>query len=347
MDETSGKRALLGMSLSEIGAVAASLGLPAYAGTQIAKWVYGKRARSIEEMTDLSKDGRQRLCERFCIGLVPPIGVKRSADGTAKYLFPAAEGKAVESVFIPENERATLCVSSQVGCKMNCLFCHTGKQGFHGNLSVAEILNQVYSLPEAERLTNIVFMGQGEPTDNLDSVLKAAELLQAPYGMAWSPKRITVSTAGLKGKLQRLVEECSCHLAVSLHSANADVRASLMPVEKSMPAKEIIALLRRYDWRHQRRLTFEYILFDGVNDTASDARALATLLRDLPCRVNLIRYHEAEGIGLRASSQDKVQRFAAMLNAKGIVATVRASRGEDIAAACGQLAATKQIETTD
>ncbi|MCD8288499.1 MAG: 23S rRNA (adenine(2503)-C(2))-methyltransferase RlmN [Prevotella sp.] len=347
MDCTGGKRVLLGMSQAEMSAAAVSLGLPAYTGSQIAKWIYRRGARTIAEMTDLSKEGRQRLDERFCTGLVAPLDERHSADGTVKYLFPTADGKAVESVFIPDGERATLCVSSQAGCKMNCLFCHTGKQGFHGNLSAGDILNQVYSLPEAARLTNIVFMGQGEPADNLAAVLKAAELLQAPYGMAWSPKRITISTAGVKGKLTQLVEESNCHLAVSLHAARADVRARLMPVEKGMPAKEIIALLRRYDWHHQRRLTFEYILFDGVNDTDADARALALLLRGLPCRVNIIRYHEAPGIDLRPSSEMKIQRFAAQLNARGLTATIRASRGADIAAACGQLTATEQTGTKD
>ncbi len=337
MDNESGLQPLLGMTIEELSLLATTLGMPSYAGRQIAKWIYQKRARTIAEMTDLSKEHRKRLESLYCVGIIPYMEASRSEDGTVKYLFPTRDGKCVETVFIPDRDRATLCVSSQVGCKMCCVFCQTGRQGFEGNLSVADILNQIYALPEAEQLTNIVFMGQGEPLDNFDNVLRATALLQAPYGLAWSPKRITVSTVGVRNKLQRFVEESSCHLAVSLHSALPAVRERLMPAERGMSIREILALLRAYDFSHQRRLTFEYTMFRGVNDSLSDAKAIVALLRGLNCRVNLIRFHEIEGIDLKCSEERSIEMMNNFLNLHGIPTTTRTSRGQDIYAACGLL----------
>ena len=208
------KKILLGHTETELKAIAKDLGMPTFTGGQIARWIYVQHVTEIDEMTNLSKANRERLKEEYCIGASPFVDCQKSVDGTIKYLFPTENGKTVETVFIPEGERATLCVSCQVGCKMNCLFCQTGKQGFEGQLTVRDILNQIYSLPERSRLTNIVFMGQGEPMDNLDNVLRATEILTAPYAYAWSPKRITVSSVGIRGKLERFLSESDCHVAI-------------------------------------------------------------------------------------------------------------------------------------
>lgn len=338
------KTPLLGMTLAELKDLAKSLGMPAFTGGQIAQWIYVKHVRSIDEMTNISKANRDRLAAGYTIGCMPHIDAQYSKDGTIKYLFPTASGKFVETVFIPDNDRATLCVSSQVGCKMNCLFCQTGKQGFEGNLTTCDILNQIYSLPEADRLTNIVFMGQGEPMDNLDNVLKATTLLTADYAYAWSPKRITVSSVGLKNKLRRFIEESDCHLAISLHSPLHEQRSQLMPAERGFAIEDIVEMLKGYDFSHQRRLSFEYIVFGGVNDTPTHARQLVKLLNGLDCRINLIRFHKIPDVPLDGAPDEKMESFRDYLTAHGIFTTIRASRGQDIYAACGLLSTAKKNE---
>lgn len=340
------KKALLGMTLDELKQVAAAAGLPAYAGKQMADWLYKKRVRNLSEMTNLAAAKRAWLEESFEVGAQPPVEAMRSADGTVKYLYGAGPDRFVEAVYIPTDDRATLCVSSQVGCKMNCLFCMTGKQGFTANLTAHQILNQIQSLPEADTLTNLVFMGMGEPLDNADEVFKVLEILTSPYGYAWSPKRITVSTIGVLKGLKRFLDESDCHLAVSLHSPYPAERLSLMPVEKAFPAREVIDLIRTYDFTHQRRVSFEYIVFRNLNDSLQHARALACLLKGIPGRVNLIRFHAIPGVALESPDMARMEAFRDALNAQGIVCTVRASRGEDIFAACGMLstAKTKQKE---
>lgn len=336
------KTPLLGLSLDELKGVAKSLGMPAFAGGQMAKWLYTRHVSSIDDMTDISKQNRERLKESYTIGCRPPSDSQRSVDGTVKYLFPTAAGKFVETVYIPDNDRATLCVSSQVGCKMNCLFCQTGKQGFEGNLTVADILNQVYSLPERDTLTNIVFMGQGEPMDNLDNVLRATTALTAPWGYAWSPKRITVSSVGIRSKLKRFIEESECHLAISLHSPLHEQRAMLMPAEKAMPIEEIVEMLRGYDFSHQRRLSFEYIVFGGLNDSKAHAREIVRLLKGLECRVNLIRFHQIPGVDLHGAGEERMTELRDYLTGHGVFTTIRASRGQDIYAACGLLSTARK-----
>ena len=338
------KKILLGKSLAELKALATELGMPAFTGGQIAKWLYEKHVMEIDQMTNLSKQNRQRLAEACEIGAMPPIDAQHSKDGTIKYLFPvrttndaAPPHLNVETVFIPDGDRATLCVSCQVGCKMNCLFCQTGKQGWEGNLTTADILNQIYSLPEAERLTNIVFMGQGEPMDNLDNVLKATQLLTADYGWAWSPRRITVSSVGVRGKLKRFIEESECHVAISLHSPIHEQRLQLMPAEKGMTIAEVVELMKHYDFSHQRRLSFEYIVFGGVNDSPTHARQLVKLLGGLDCRVNLIRFHQIPDVPLHGADEKRMETLRDYLTAHGIFTTIRASRGQDIFAACGLL----------
>ena len=250
------QKTLLGMTRDELVEMARDMGMSAFTGSQIADWLYHRHVSSIDEMTNLSKVNRARLSELYTVGAMPAVDCQRSKDGTVKYLFPTRSGKTVESVYIPDGDRATLCVSCQVGCKMNCLFCQTGKQGFEGNLTTADILNQVYALPERDTLTNIVFMGQGEPMDNLDNVLRATEILTATWGYAWSPRRITVSSVGIKNKLHRFLDESECHLAISMHSPFAEQRAEMIPAERGYSLRDIIELLRQYDFTHQRRLSF-------------------------------------------------------------------------------------------
>lgn len=338
------KRTLLGLTLAELQALAKELGMPGFAAKQIAAWLYDKKVASIDEMTNLSLKHRELLKEAYEVGAEAPEDAMRSVDGTVKYLYRVGEGHFVEAVYIPDGDRATLCVSSQVGCKMNCKFCMTGKQGFSAHLTAGQIINQINSLPERDRLTNVVMMGMGEPLDNLDEVLKALDIMTAPYGYAWSPKRVTLSTVGLRKGLRRFLEETDCHLAVSLHSPIPLQRRELMPAEKAFSIVEIVDLLRGYDFSKQRRLSFEYILFKGVNDSPLHARELVKLLRGLDCRVNLIRFHAIPGVDLSGCDMEAMTAFRDYLTSHGVFTTIRASRGEDIFAACGMLSTAKMEE---
>lgn len=335
------KYSLLGLTLSELKSVVKDLGMPAFSAGQIASWLYTKHVSSIDEMTNLSLKHRELLKENYEVGRTAPVEAMQSVDGTIKYLFQTTGNHFVEAVYIPDDDRATLCVSSQVGCKMNCNFCMTGKQGFSAQLTAGEIINQISSLPEREKLTNVVFMGMGEPLDNLDEVLKALEIITADYGYGWSPKRVTVSTIGLRKGLQRFIEESDCHLAVSLHSPIGAQRSELMPAERAFPAKEIVELLRNYDFSKQRRLSFEYIMFKGVNDSQVYAKEVIKLLRGLDCRINLIRFHAIPGVDLQGPEPETMTAFRDYLTSHGVFTTIRASRGEDIFAACGMLAGKK------
>ena len=332
------------MTLTELHTVAKGLGMPAFAAKQIASWLYDKQVVSIDEMTNLSLKHRDLLKDGYEVGRQVPVEAMRSVDGTVKYLYPVGENHFIEAVYIPDEERATLCVSSQVGCKMNCKFCMTGKQGFATNLTANQIINQITSLPERDRLTNIVLMGMGEPLDNLDEVLKALEILTAAYGYGWSPKRITLSTVGLRKGLQRFIEESDCHLAVSLHSPVPAQRADLMPAERAFSITEVVDVLKNYDFSKQRRLSFEYIVFKGVNDSLLYAKELVRLLRGLDCRINLIRFHAIPGVELEGADMETMTAFRDYLTSHGVFSTIRASRGEDIFAACGMLSTAKQEE---
>ena len=338
------KKRLLGLTPAELKAVVGSLGMPAFTARQITQWLYEKHVKSIDEMTNISKQNRERLNAEYEIGAMAPIDCQRSKDGTIKYLFPVRTGKFVETVYIPDGDRATLCVSCQVGCKMNCLFCQTGKQGFEGDLTAADILNQIYALPECQELTNVVFMGQGEPMDNLDQVLRATQILTADYGWAWSPKRITVSSVGIRNKLRRFLDESECHVAISMHSPLPEQRGMLMPAERQMSITEVVDLLRQYDFTHQRRCSFEYICFGGLNDSMMHAREIVKLLQGLECRVNLIRFHEIPDVDLPASDEKRMESLRDYLTAHGVFTTIRASRGQDIFAACGLLSTAKKNE---
>lgn len=339
--ESIDKIPLLGMTLPQLKEVVKECGLPAFNAGQIARWLYTARVHEIDEMTDLSKKGRATLSGKYCVGRELPLAKAASTDGTVKYLFNGMNNQSVESVYIPDRDRATLCVSSQAGCRMGCVFCMTGRQGFHGNLSVTQIINQILSIDSSESLTNIVFMGMGEPLDNTDNLLNAIDILTSPWGMAWSPKRITVSSIGKMDTLKRLLDEKKVHVAISLHSPYPSEREQLMPVERAYHIRDVITLLKQYDFAHQRRLSFEYIVWKGVNDDMRHADALARTLKGLDCRVNLIRFHAIPDSELKPVSNDVMVRFRDRLNDAGITATIRASRGEDIQAACGMLAGQK------
>ena len=336
------KQTLLGKTLAELQQVALSVGLQKFAGKQLAEWLYVRRASSFEQMTNISLKGRQALEEQYTIGRHEPVAEAVSKDGTKKYLFRLSGDEVkgdvfIESVYIPDNDRATLCVSTQAGCKMGCKFCMTGTLGFHGQLPASEILNQIFSIPDADKLTNIVYMGEGEPMDNIDHVLRSLQVMTESWGCAWSPKRITVSTVGVVPGLERFLKESECHLAVSLHNPFGAERQDIMPIEKRYHLTDVVAMLKQYDWQHQRRVSFEYICWHGQNDTIRHANELIRLLKGLPCRINLIRFHAGVDQAFASSDEKQMEWLRDYLSDHGITTTIRRSRGEDILAACGML----------
>ena len=328
---------LYGQTLPQLEALCNRLEMPRFEAKQIARWLYDKHATTIEAMSDLSARHRALLAETYEVGLTAPEKVSISTDGTKKYLYRTSQNHFIESAYIPDGDRATLCISSQAGCRMGCRFCATGRQGLQHSLSTNEILNQIGSLPERERLTNVVFMGMGEPLDNLDSLLPALEVLTSAWGFGWSPTRITVSTAGVASRLERFLEATQVHLAVSLHNPFPHERAEIMPVEKAWPIREVVEILRRYDFTHQRRVSFEYIVMSGLNDSPRHIRELCRLLDGIKCRINLIRFHKIPGSPYFSPDDRAMIAFRDALTAKGIHTTIRTSRGEDIQAACGLL----------
>ncbi|WP_418688157.1 23S rRNA (adenine(2503)-C(2))-methyltransferase RlmN [Alistipes putredinis] len=328
---------LYGQTLPQLEALCNRLEMPRFAAKQIARWLYDKHATTIEAMSDLSARHRALLAETYEVGLTAPEKVSISTDGTKKYLYRTSQNHFIESAYIPDGDRATLCISSQAGSRMGCRFCATGRQGLQHSLSTNEILNQIESLPERERLTNVVFMGMGEPLDNLDSLLPALEVLTSAWGFGWSPTRITVSTAGVASRLERFLEATQVHLAVSLHNPFPHERAEIMPIEKAWPIREVVEILRRYDFTHQRRVSFEYIVMSGLNDSPRHIRELCRLLDGIKCRINLIRFHKIPGSPYFSPDDRAMIAFRDALTAKGIHTTIRTSRGEDIQAACGLL----------
>lgn len=333
---------LFGLTPAQLKTIVKSLELPSFTANQISDWLYKKHISSIDEMTNLSKKTRQKLEEKYRVELIPSTKAETSVDGTKKYLFPTQTQKFVETAYIPDKERATLCVSTQIGCRMGCLFCMTGKQGFQGNLTAGEILNQIQSLPEFEKLTNIVYMGMGEPLDNLQAVLDSIEILTSDQGYAWSPKRITVSTIGIIPAMQTFLEQSRVHLAVSLHSPFDDERRELMPIQQTYPISKVVKEIKKWDFSHQRRVSFEYIMFKGVNDTPLHAKEIVRLLNGIKCRINLIRFHPIPETPLEGTPIKEIEVFQNQLKSKGMTVTLRASHGEDIFAACGLLS-TKEL----
>jgi len=334
---------LFGKTLSELKEICNASGMPAFTAKQIAQWLYQKEITSIDEMTNISKKNRELLSEKYQMGLATPLKVQQSVDDTKKYLFIADGNNYIETAMIPDKERKTVCVSSQVGCKMGCTFCMTAKQGFQSNLSAGEILNQYRSIDEFKDITNLVYMGMGEPFDNIDEVLKSIEILTAEWGYALSPKRITVSSIGIIPAMKRFLNECKSHLAISLHTPFDDERKMLMPVQKIYPVKDVIKEIKSFDFGLQRRVSFEYIMFNGINDSKKHVDELVKLLKGIHCRVNLIRFHPIPDSDLTGSNDDILLEFKENLNKKGIIATIRASRGQDIFAACGLLS-TKELQ---
>jgi len=335
---------LFGKTLNQLDALVRNLDLPKYTSRQITDWLYKKQVASIDDMSNISKLARQKIKESFEVGVFDHSSVSISSDGTKKYLFPVKDGRFIESAFIPDGDRATLCVSSQVGCKMGCRFCMTARQGFQGNLTAGEIINQIRSLPERDTLSNIVYMGMGEPFDNYQNVLQSLEILTSEWGYAMSPRRITVSTIGIIGAMTKFLEESQCHLAVSLHSPFDEERKALMPVQNNQPIQHVLETIKKFDLGRQRRISFEYIMFKGINDTPRHVNQLARILNGIRCRINLIRFHPIPDSPYQTSDDKTIEAFMVGLNKKGIRTTLRASRGQDIEAACGLLSTKERLK---
>ena len=338
------KENLYGKTLGELQEVCAEMGLPRFAAKQIADWLYRKGVGSIEDMTNISKSARGAIAARFELGLHAPERVDTSSDGTKKYLYRTSENEFVESAYIPDRERATLCVSSQAGCRMGCKFCATARLGLRHSLSTCDILNQIASLPERDTLTNVVFMGMGEPLDNMENVLRTLEILTSDWGYGWSPTRITLSTAGVARELRRFLDSTQVHLAISLHNPFHEEREAIMPIERAYPIRQVADILREYDFTHQRRVSFEYIVMSGLNDSPRHIKELCRLLDGIKCRINLIRFHKIPDSPYFSPSDEKMTAFRDALTSRGIMTTIRASRGEDIKAACGLLSATNEAK---
>ncbi len=338
------KEVLFGKTLKELKQIVKDLGFSGFVAKQLADWLYKKKVTSIDEMLNISKKNRDILKERCEIGLATYDNVQESIDGTKKYLFKTISNQFIEAAYIPSETRNTLCVSSQVGCKMGCLFCMTGKQGFQKNLTAGEILNQMVSIDENDKLTNLVYMGMGEPMDNIDEVLKSLEIITSEWGFGWSPRRVNVSTIGVIPAMRRFIEESECHLAISLHSPLNDQRKELMPIENVYPIEDVVNVLEEYDFGRQRRISFEYIMFEGVNDSKEHALEVASLIKGLKSRVNLIKFHPIPNSPLKGCSNEVMEKFKNVLENKGIITTIRKSRGEDIYAACGLLSTKKLVE---
>ena len=340
------KEWLLGKNPAELRQITDSFGMPSFAAGQMARWIYQNKVKDIADMTNLPKAAREQLSEKYQVGGWLPTDIQESADGTKKYLFPTAAGShtGIEAVMIPEEDRATLCLSSQAGCRLGCAFCMTARMGFQGQLSAGEIVSQFLNIDETDRLSNVVYMGMGEPLDNWTEVLRSLEIFTSSWGFAWSPRRITVSTSGILPVIEAFMEKTQAHLAVSLHNPFDAEREQIMPVQKAYPVSRIIRKLREYDFSGQRRLSFEYILFDGWNDTQRHATALLQLLRGMDCRVNLIRFHPIPGFSMQPSRESAVNVFQSRLSKAGLITTLRASRGQDILAACGMLSVKKKEE---
>ncbi len=339
------KEPLFGKTLSQLIDLVDEQKMPAFTAAQIADWLYKKPVSSIQEMTNISKKHRDVLDSKYSFGLSDPVKVQESVDGTKKYLYQSAMGKFIEAAYIPEYSRSTLCVSSQVGCKMGCLFCMTGKQGFQGQLSAGEIVNQIRSLPERDQLTNIVYMGMGEPFDNLEGVMQSLEILTSDWGFAMSPKRITVSTIGIIPAMKVFLEKSNSHLAVSLHSPFEDERRKLMPVENVYSLPEVLKTIKEFPLGKQRRISFEYIVFKDLNHSQKHANELAKILNGIRCRINLLYFHPIPNTPLEAPTAEVIETFKRALEAKGLTTTIRKSRGQDIYAACGMLSTKELLKT--
>lgn len=337
------KVSIFGGTVNRVGAICDEAGLPGYAKNQIVDWLYKKHAVKIDDMTNLSAKSRALLARDYDIVVPAPLKEWRSIDGTKKYLFRTAGGALIESALIPDGDRATLCLSTQAGCRRACKFCMTGKQGLQEDITAGEILNQYRSLPERDEISNIVYMGMGEPLDNIGPVLDSLEVFTSAYGYGLSPRRITVSTVGILPELVTLIDSTECSIAISLHSPFEHERKRIMPVESTHPLSRILDIIRSNPFGRQRRVSFEYILFDGVNDSRKHADELVRILHGIRCRVNLIPFNSNPEIIYRPTPVAGVESFQGWLRAKGMVATIRRSRGRDIEAACGLLSTKEEL----
>jgi 23S rRNA (adenine2503-C2)-methyltransferase len=332
------------LSHGELEQFVLDLGQERYRAKQLVKWLYQKGTINFDEMTDLSKPLRETLHQKAFISCLTSKKVETSLDGSRKFLFPLVDGHSVESVLIPDESRLTLCISTQVGCPLSCRFCLTGRMGFVRNLAPSEMLNQILAVQREwaahGRITNIVLMGMGEPLANYDNTVRAIEIMQYELGLGLSARRITLSTAGLVPQMERLITAgLRFQLAVSLNAADDDTRSFLMPINKSHPLKDILEICRRFPLRPRERVTFEYVLIDGINDSPRDALRLVRLLRGIPCKVNLIPLNEAPELEFRRPPDEKVHAFQRVLLDNHITCIIRKSRGSDISGACGQLRA--------
>jgi 23S rRNA (adenine2503-C2)-methyltransferase len=344
LNHSSEKIDLKNLSPSELNEFLGSFGKEKYRSIQILRWIYQKGAQSFDEMTNLSKRFRQELSQVSLISTLHPLRVEEARDGTKKFLFELEDGNRIESVLIPDKMRLTLCLSTQVGCAFGCRFCLTGKIGWKRDLKSSEILNQILMvrkmLPPKTSITNIVLMGMGEPLANYTHSLKAIELMVHPDAFNFSSRRITLSTVGLLPELERLAEEkIPFRLAISLNASDEETRSQLMPSNRRYPLKKILALCKRFPLRRRTRITFEYVMVEGMNDSLQDAKRLLRILRGIPSKVNLIPLNEAPGIPFRRPSDEKVKGFQEILMRGGLTAIVRTSKGREISAACGQLQA--------
>ena len=339
---SAGKPDIAELEPAELEAAVSALGIERFHARQIYRWVYRRGLEHVDLMTDLSLQAREHLTTALTLTTPEVTARERSSDGTQKFLLTLADGRTIESVFIPDTPAMTFCVSTQVGCAMKCGFCLTGQMGLVRNLTAGEIAGQVRVLARElgllDRRFNVVLMGMGEPLHNYDATMKALRILAAPEGLAVTPRRVTLSTVGILSALERLARESWLpNLAISLHATTDRVRHELIPTSRKQQLSDLVGVCRRFPLKHRDRITFEYVLLDGVNDTEADARRLVTLLRDLRAKVNLIPLNEAAGVGFSRPSDQRVDRFARCLASGGLRVSVRKSRGRDIRAACGQL----------
>jgi 23S rRNA (adenine2503-C2)-methyltransferase len=339
---------LKNMAIEEIEALASSLGLETYRARQIAQWVFRHHAVSVDEMTSLSKEIRAKLKEVACISSLSIATSAASRDGSKKYLFKTEDGCGVETVLMPEKTHQTLCISTQIGCSLGCRFCFTGTLGLKRNLTAAEILNQVSAVLKAEsfeeKLPNLVFMGMGEPLLNYENVLKSLKILLSPWGFNFSHRKITVSTAGITPLIRQLAEDLPVNLAISLNAPDDEIRSYLMPVNKKYPLKQLLKEARSFPVPSRKRITFEYILIKEVNDFPAHAEALARLLKNIPCKINLIPFNEYPGTSFHRPEEKQVLRFQSILHNHHFTAPIRMSKGSDIVAACGQLGGSIKVQ---
>jgi 23S rRNA (adenine2503-C2)-methyltransferase len=334
---------------SELVEFLGSFGKERYRSIQILRWLYQKGVESFDEMTNLSKRFRQELGQIGFISTLSTLNMEQARDGTKKFLLQLKDGNRIESVLIPDKTRLTLCLSTQVGCALGCRFCLTGKIGWKRDLMVSEILNQILAvrkmLPEKTSITNIVLMGMGEPLANYKNTLKAIELMAHPDAFKFSSRKITLSTVGLLPELEQLAEEkISFRLAISLNASEEETRSDLMPVNRRYPLNKILALCKKFPLRPRTRITFEYVMVEGINDSSQDAKRLLKILRGIPSKVNLIPLNEAPEIPFKKTSEEKIKRFQEILLEGGLTAIVRTSKGREISAACGQLQAKEPLQ---